>query len=84
MISVESKPALVKICVIGDFNAFAIQSWLTVAHGNGTLNLDILNKECEAMNLNVKIDKFNKNLENNINQITQSSIGHKEYLEKYI
>ena len=67
-----------------DFNAFAIQSWLTVAHGNGTLNLDILSKECEAMNLNVKIDKFNKNLENNINQIIPLSIGHKEYLEKYL
>jgi len=66
------------------FDAFSTQSWLTVANGNGMLNLDILSKECETMNLNNKIDKFNKNLESNISQVIPLSIGHKEYLEKYL
>jgi tryptophan halogenase len=66
------------------FMSFSLQSWLTVAYGNGILNLENIKRENDNMSLDKKIKMFNENLENNIKQVINTSIDHKEYLEKYL
>jgi hypothetical protein len=63
-------------------NLFSTQSWLTVQHGNGVLKRDILDREMSTMNVNQKINAFNKNVENNIKTVLNTSIGHMDYLNK--
>jgi tryptophan halogenase len=63
-------------------NLFTTQSWLTVQHGNGILKRDILDREMATMNVNQKINAFNKNIENNIKTVLNTSIGHMDYLNK--
>lgn len=64
------------------YNLFNLQSWLSVQYGNGMLNEDILNREIVPLNVNQKINAFNKNINNNIKTVLKNSIGHLEYLNK--
>jgi hypothetical protein len=65
-----------------ELNLFSIQSWLTVQNGNGILKRDILDREMSTMDVNQKINAFNKNIENNIKTVLDNSIGHMDYLRK--
>lgn len=64
------------------YNLFSTQSWLTVQHGNGILDKDMLDKEVSTMNLNQKINTFNINLQKNIKTVLDNSISHIDYLNK--
>jgi tryptophan halogenase len=67
-----------------NFTAFSPQSWLTVSHGNGILNMENLKRENDNMLLDKKIKLFNDNLEKNIEYVQSTSIEHKEFIEKYL
>lgn len=64
------------------YNLFSTQSWLTVQHGNGVLNRDILDREISTLNLNQKINSFNINVHKNIKTVLDKSISHIDYLNK--
>lgn len=66
------------------YDLFNTQSWLTVQHGNGVLNREILDREMMTLEVEKKINSFNLNLEKNINTIKQYSINHKDFFNKVI